>query len=771
MPRQNLTAEFKTFVKGIVTEVSPLTFPNNASLDEANFVLNRDGSRDRRLGLDLEQDYEFTDTTATVGDQGVALNTYRWIDGKGVGEGDILVVQVASSLHFFDASLGSISPNLIQTVSLVNDSEGIPQTVERASFTRIGSTLVATFGGNEITTFQYENSAITKAGYRLKIRDFFGVEDIDTDGTDMTVGVGLLRRPTTRTDNHIYNLRNQSWGQKYVSKATGNNADPLSSWKGIYSEYPANADIVTRELYPDTAATNRTVDRFWETNLHDTDYGLGEPPRGAFIIDFVNRSASRLEEIGKLETEKGLGFNVTTLPEDTEKASASSVASYSGRVFYSGFKGVLSEYDSKTPDTTSFILFSQLIKSGTEFGKCYQEGDPTSRENPDLLATDGGYVQVEDASNIHTLITTSSGLIAIAQNGVWLIAGGSGYNFSADNYLVKRVSDKGCVSPGSVVKADDTVLYWSEEGIFQLGPNTYGDLVATNITKNTIQKLYDLIPYEQKESVQGVYDPYEAKIRWVYGDYFAASGDITELILDTSLGAFYKNTYPIYESHSVLMPVLVPPYNITMVSEDVTASGVTVTAGGEDVTIARSVRSTGTRGIRYLVGKQGLSGEFSFTLATLSNPEFLDWYSVDFTGTDASAFLLTGYFSGDDIARKKQIMNLITYFRRSETGFEEDVSGDWIPVNPSSCLISTHWDWTDNVVAGRWSKPIQAYRLKRHYFPADLNDGFDNGEPVVVTKNKMRGRGRVASFRIETEAGKDLQMLGWAMAIGLDGAI
>ena len=43
---------YRSFVKGLITEASPLTFPENASIDEKNFVLNRDGSRSRRLGVD-----------------------------------------------------------------------------------------------------------------------------------------------------------------------------------------------------------------------------------------------------------------------------------------------------------------------------------------------------------------------------------------------------------------------------------------------------------------------------------------------------------------------------------------------------------------------------------------------------------------------------------------------------------------------------------------------------------------------------------------------
>ena len=769
MPRQNLTAEFKTFVKGIVTEVSPLTFPNNASIDETNFVLNRDGSRDRRLGLDLEENFSYYTVSLTNASE-TPVSSYRWIDGKGLGAGDIVVVQVGNSIQFYDASEGSLSPNLIGAISLLLDSEGSVQTVKRASFTRTGKNLILAFGGNEIYKVSYDSGTISTEPFRLKIRDFFGVGDLDTDGTDMTEGLGLLRRPSVQTDAHVYNLRNQSWSQKYISIATGSNTDPLASWKSIYSEWPANSDIITREIYPDTSATNKTVDRFWETNLHDTDYGTGEPAKGSFIIDFVNRGASRQEEVTKLETEKGLSYPVTSLPSETEDSTASAVASYSGRVFYGGFPGSSNTENSKTPDTASFVLFSQLIRSGSEFGKCYQEGDPTSRDNPDLVATDGGYIQLEDAYNIHTMLTNSSGLIVIAQNGVWLVAGGSGYSFSADNFVVKRLSDKGAISPDSVVKVDETILYWGEEGIFQLAPNTYGDLVSTNLSKNTIQTLYDNIPFEYKEACKGVYDPYESKVRWVYGDFFQTTGEVTELILDTSLGAFYKSTFENYGNHSVILPVLAPPYDIDEFNEDVTAEGVVVTADGVDVFVTTPVRSTGIRGIRYLVAESLGGYSYGVSFATYSNQNFLDWYSVDSTGTDASAYLLTGYFSGDDVMRQKQVMKLITYLRRSETGFETDSEGDWVPVNTSSCLVSAQWGWTDDAVAGKWANPVQAYRLKRPYFPEDLSDGFDNGEPVVVTSNKLRGRGRVVSLRIDTEEGKDLQMLGWAMVVNINGA-
>ena len=81
MPQSNQTAEFNTFVGGLVTEASPLTFPENASIDEANFELNKDGSRVRRLGMDYESGLTalpLTYATTPINDPVVV--TFEWVD-------------------------------------------------------------------------------------------------------------------------------------------------------------------------------------------------------------------------------------------------------------------------------------------------------------------------------------------------------------------------------------------------------------------------------------------------------------------------------------------------------------------------------------------------------------------------------------------------------------------------------------------------------------------------------------------------------------------
>lgn len=57
MSRAETTKLYRTFVKGMITEASPLTYPEDASYDEDNMILYRKGNRSRRLGIDFEDGY------------------------------------------------------------------------------------------------------------------------------------------------------------------------------------------------------------------------------------------------------------------------------------------------------------------------------------------------------------------------------------------------------------------------------------------------------------------------------------------------------------------------------------------------------------------------------------------------------------------------------------------------------------------------------------------------------------------------------------------
>jgi hypothetical protein len=132
--------------------------------------------------------------------------------------------------------------------------------------------------------------------------------------------------------------------------------------------------------------------------------------------------------------------------------------------------------------------------------------------------------------------------------------------------------------------------------------------------------------------------------------------------------------------------------------------------------------------------------------------------------------MVTGYIGTGDYSRFKQVPYIYFHLLRTENGFTDD-GDDFIVNNESSCLVQSQWDWANSESYGKWGTQFQAYRYKRRYTPTDVTDTYDYGTSTIVTKNKLRGRGRVVSLLISSEEEKDLQLLGWSMTIGVNGSV
>ena len=154
----------------------------------------------------------------------------------------------------------------------------------------------------------------------------------------------------------------------------------------------------------------------------------------------------------------------------------------------------------------------------------------------------------------------------------------------------------------------------------------------------------------------------------------------------------------------------------------------------------------------------------SITFSDYNNTNFKDWQSIDGVGKDAKATLLTGYIGTGDNHKFKQVPYIYFHLMRTETGFT-DSNDDFIVQNESSCKVQSQWDWANSASYGKWGREFQAYRYKRLYIPENDIDTYDSGQRTIVSKNKLRGRGRVISLLISTEEEKDMHLLGWSMSI------
>src|SRR5690606_40785353 len=102
--------------------------------------------------------------------------------------------------------------------------------------------------------------------------------------------------------------------------------------------------------------------RFWQASMVQP-VGTHRAPMGHFIIDALHRGQSRLAEAAYLRALHGLSYPINDLPFDSTKGGARFVAEYAGRVFYSGFSDIVYGPDSKSPKLSSYVLFSQLVRT------------------------------------------------------------------------------------------------------------------------------------------------------------------------------------------------------------------------------------------------------------------------------------------------------------------------------------------------------------------------------------------------------------------------
>jgi len=769
MTRRSLVTETNTFVGGLITEVSPLTFPPNTAADILNFNINKDGTISRRLGVDYEEGYTVVDSGVSLDSAGeVPFNVFDWDNAGGNADVKIKVVQVGNKLDFFSTSGSTISGELLHSHQFIDNTK------VNYSSSVVDGILVVASGSRKLTSFTYDDGVITAGEYQLKIRDLFGVADF-IGGADYRDTSNVNFRPFARnlTNNHIYNLRNSTYSQLRLYGNRESLSDPIKAFEdesvnGAFYDIPrspSNADNVIQALFADANdSDDRIAERFFPDKLMKSPPGNFESPKGYFIIDAMDRGASRLEEASNLVAGiSGYDYFVQDLPADRTPGGASVVGEFGGRIWYGGFSGEVEGGDEYSPNLSSYLMFSRLVENPTDLGKCYQDGDPTSTTSPDLVATDGGFVRLDGAYGILKMINIGASLIVVASNGVWAVSGGNDYGFSALDYRVDKISNHGGLSATSIVQVDNSVLYWSDAGIYQIGVSELGDLGDTNISNNTIQRFYEDISDLDKEYAQGTFDRYERKVRWVYGNRLNSSEGVSELILDVNLGAFYPHKYG---STGGVFPILVaplevPPFKIGEVDSFIVNDSNPVVYNGESLVFKEALKLQGLREIAYLTITETVP-TIKYTISKLRDRDFLDWKSSNSLGVDAPAHLITGYDGAGDFQRYKQVPSITFHFHRTEDGFEADELGDLFPTNPSSCKVQAQWDWANSSNSGRWGKEFQAYRYRRFYMPQDEQDPYDTGFAVISTKNRLRGKGRVLSLLIKTEAGKDCRLLGWS---------
>ena len=733
---------FRSFVKGLITEANQLTFPENASVDEANLVLNRDGSRYRRLGVDYETGYALTSTGLTTAQIAEGKQSFHvWESPAGDTTVSLGIVRIYNKLWFMNMLASNPSGNLKNSGAAITIA-GLSNNDIEISIINNSCVIVSKDLDNPVLlTYDKSSGNVSQSTITLNIRDIYGVHD----------GLDIDERPTTLADGHKYNLRNQGWNEKIVT-ASATFPDALDYHFDETGEYPSNSDSWT--LGKISNAADADYEKYDPETLVKNSQSNYQIAKGSFIIDAFNRGNSRMAK-----------SDVTTgLPSDSEQGNISAVTSYAQRVFYSGIESSVSGGDSRSPNYSGYVFFSKVIRSNDDLGICHQEADPTDPGINDLIATDGGSIQIPDITKIVKIIASQASILVFAENGIWEIYGDTG-GFIATSFQASKISTNGVFNPNAVVNVNGNFVYWSRAGIYTLKPDAAsGRFASESLSLQSIQTLYLEIPELGKNNAKGFYDERENRVRFLYNDDTAYSESnyinkySKELIFDLTLQAWYKNTISDLASASPYIAdyVSIPGYSISIAEETVVAGtdSVIVTAGtgvvvNDDIPVNRSSQFS----FLTIKGTQ-------FTLSKYNGSDFMDWKTADATGVTYLSYLITGYELFGDIMREKQIPYLFMYLQQTEDGFSASGTS-FIFNNQSSCKVQAQWNWADSAANGNWGPEFQAYRLLRNYTPTGVSSTWDSGDTMVVTKNKLRGSGKCLSLYIKSETGKDMRLLGW----------
>ncbi len=739
---------YNTFVKGLITEASPLTYPPNASIDEDNCVIYRKGNRSRRLGADLEEDFVLTNTG--VDHLGKALTEFRWEVPANENYLNFLCVQVGGTLHFYDLASTSVSSNKKAfTVDLTPFAlAGVSGFEESMVQMAAGKGFLFVVGPKLepiMVEYKPDTDSLEVSRIYIQIRDFDGVDD----------GLSPQEEPLSLSDLHHYNLRNQGWVSPNTASGSIGAVQYFDNWGNIgtfsasiskpiqefYSKlnrYPGNnkqwwiaKSTTDADGYKVGDFNPNLLDKFWLGNT--------QAPKGHYVLDAFRRDRSAVS-------------GVPNIPIENIQERPYSVCFAFGRVFY------------VCKDT---VYYSQVLDHKRKAGFCYQEADPTSEEISDLLDTDGGVIPIPEMKRGVKLVAMGNGVLCFSPNGVWSIQGNSN-GFTASDIAVSVLSKVGVDSPSSVVEADGQIFWWSKVGIQAFAQKTgaFGPIEGAfdkqNISEETVQTLFnEQIGAQSKPFVKGLFDPSTNTIHWLFKTTGVEHQNYYNRILnlDLTLQAFYPWTFSgtgVYVTGAFLAPELA----VATSSNDVVENGVQLTSGGQDVITDVFVEEYRPTFLRFVCAVDGSA----VTFGQISNGDFVDWERYNGTGYTYESYMETGYELLEDAMRKKQAPYVFTYLRRTETEFVPD-GGDYTLNKPSSCKMQIKWGWANSQMSNKWSPKYEIYRHTR--FPTFVEEDltFDTGYPIVVTRHRVRGSGRAIQFRFEaSERGKDFDLLGWAVA-------
>ena len=786
MPQVKKQLEINDFSGGFNTEQSPLKADPSTTKEEQNLVLASDGSRARRYGYNEEQDSAVGITLGSLDDMRIptiqlndfnspnaAVSTGNWsfknftliLDSKSRSP-------VATSTVDWNVYLSSES-NIVTSAGVYDTFQYNP--ISTSAYYKIDNyNIIAKSDyllyptADAVTIARHSNSSKTfdTTISTLKVRDLWGVDDT----------LGIVERPATMSANHLYNLFNQGW-----------TAESIYKFFTEIGKYPSNGDLSYFGLVLDDSAT---VNYVYDTGiLKDVPLKEGAP-KGRFELSTASPSTSRddapvLAEFTAFNALAGTSLSPTAINNVLTGLNPglviNSATSFLGRAFYSfeavrGSGFTTPNNGEFTPSFANAILFSRVIEGIDDSSsanlstptRCTSIVEPTSEEFTPT-STDGGIIFVDGAHKVLGTRATRDSLLIIASNGIWELRAQDG--FTPATFVLAKLLSAEIVNTRGIVEVEGSYLVPTQQGIFYLSYDAESRrTISRNLSDPVIRKFYNLHRLWISASV---YDSTSHEVRWLLqtplpelaeGASVEMEVEQIELVLDTRLGSFYINRLPTCNAKALSATKRIGFNSGSVGYKNIYA--LPATAGSVFISGYVALPNpyyVGPAGTPIDDKRNGIQVKLVCVDTDTGDVLIADQYNKSFAdfGIEAEAYMVTNPVTMNDTVHIKNFGEVWTHFYRTEDGFEDDGSGDWVPTNPSGCLMSGRFDFSDSAASGKWTTPRQAYRYPKDYMPVDINDTFDYGHYIITNKHSIPGQGLALSLKFESEEGKDFQLIGW----------
>lgn len=572
MPRAVQRVNQNNFAVGKISDSNPINPVEGGLRTALNVDISLNGRVGRRLGLEVEDDFNFPYLTTpsnwyagyTLSElQDLRISDHLWPEVNQDPAINFRVFRVGNDLFIYDESVSPLSNGSIERITIPSSLivSGINSTqASSGTFSCSAGRGVLFCVGLYYNPFyiSYDGANFTFNAITVNIRDYKGVDD----------GLAVDEHPTTLSDLHKYNLFNQGWPQYLVRDTDGALIQPhihfFKQSTNIFNDtttfpiprkWPANSDIWFYALSQDG-----NLIKFNAPEIEDDYFGNTPAPKGAIIYNLLDPSGRA--------TASGVDIGVDTVPT----TRSHTCAFYAGRIWFQiGDK----------------LLYCKLIESLDDVDIYHPEQDPTAEIGNEVLATDGGYISTTDIGTIYKLETIGKFLVVFSSNGIFTISG-TETSFTADDQAKHVVSKIKLIGNETVVTSQSAMYFWSNEGIFQLNEDpATGFLVTNDITKGRIATDYAAIPALARENAKGVYDREGQKIYWSFSYH---TTDITTdirnkytdvLVYDLILNAFWDYRYSNegYLTASTDYPIVAGLFKSNGIANDTLTDNVIVSGG------------------------------------------------------------------------------------------------------------------------------------------------------------------------------------------------